>query len=287
VKLISQYKDDLRSYYRKLKNPPSKDVLEFLEENSRRQAGILDSFSIDRLYVKEYDLPFKKLEFVNAISSLYIKGRIGRRLDLLVYYDDILLGVIQTASPVLNSKLNTYLKEKYQDFNFNLFNDKVYEISICIGTGMLTKYLTGKMLALIASSKEIADMFDKKYNTHIEMCFTTSIFGKSSVYNRLRNFKYLGLTEGYHSILTKEQIAEIKRKYKEKYPHRKISKSGMSSHLIRLYDHLMKDGVKLSFDIPKHKRGVYVIDPLYDMKDNLEYWYHRWFLPRRRRLQDG
>lgn len=284
---LNGYKDNLRDFYSTFKSTPSDKILNFIEYNNERQKGIIDNFNIDNVFVAEYNLPFKKLEFFNSLSSMYIKGRVGRRLDLLVMYNDIVLGILQVSSPILNSKLSLYLKDRYKDFDFNLFNKKVYEVSICIGTGIMTKFLSGKLIALISVSKEIIETYNRKYNTDIEVAFTTSIYGKSSIYNRLRSFKYLGLTEGYHSILTKKQVEEIKRKYYEHYPNRKITKTGLASHLIRLYDHLLKDNVELSFRIPKHKRGVYVIEDIYSIRDNLEYWYNRWFLPRRERIKNG
>ena len=165
-------------------------------------------------------------------------------------------------------------------------NEKVVELSVCIAFGYLTRYLTGKLAAFISMSKEIIEEYNQKYNTKIEVLFTTSIYGKSSLYNRIRNLKYLGLTEGYHSILTKEQIKEIKEKYQQYFPHRKIKETAQAEHLIRLYDHLQKKGIPLSFKIEKHKRGVYVCNTFLSLKENLEYWYNRWFVPRRERLKD-
>ncbi|MCD6123988.1 hypothetical protein J7J62_02315 [bacterium] len=127
-------------------------------------------------------------------------------------------------------------------------------------------------------------MFNEKYGTDIEVVFTTSIFGKSSLYNRIRNLKYLGLTEGYHLILPEKCIEEIQEIYKKHFPHRKIKKTALARHVIRMYDHLQKAGIKLSFKIPKLTRGVYICENLLPLKDNLEHWYYRWFLPRKNRI---
>jgi len=280
---MDDYKQKLRNYYRQFKtvNP---DIVAWVEAISDRQKEIIETFDVDCISVRNYDLPFPKKQFINNISSMYYKGRVGRRLDLLVYYSDVPLAYIQYGSPVMNRPLNKWLHHKFNDFNFKLLNEKVVDLSVCISFGNITKYLGGKLAVFVSISKEIVKLFDEKYNTNIEVVYTTSIFGKSSLYNRVRNLDYLGLSEGYHSILTKKQIEEIKRAYRIAYPHRKIKKSALAEHIIRMYDHLQNDGYKLSFEIPKTKRGVYVCDKLLPLKENLNYWYNRWFLPRRARI---
>lgn len=278
------YKEKLRNYYKQFKKE-NRQIKFWLEYISQQQKKILDSFNINNIKIKDYDLPFRKNEFVNNIASLFYKGKVGRRFDKIIYYKNIPLAYIQLSSPVMNAKINKFLKEKYGNFDFKFLNKKVVELSICIAFGYLTKYLTGKLAVFTAMSKEVIEEYNQKYNTDIEVLFTTSIYGKSSLYNRVRNLQYLGLTEGYHSILTEEQIKEIKEKYKKYFPHRKIKKTSQADHLIRLYDHLQKAGISLSFRIEKHKRGVYLCTTFLSLKENLIYWYNRWFIPRRERLK--
>jgi len=283
----NEIKEELRKYYKHIKGCLSEREVSFwLSLVNQKQKKIIDDFDINKIVIRDYDLPFPKLKLINNISSFYYKGRVGRRIDKIVYYDTIPLGYIQLSSPLLNTKIHNYLKEKYGKYDFTLLNDKVVELSICIPFGIISQYLGGKLLVFIAMSKEIIEDYNKKFNTNIEVLFTTSIFGKSSMYNRIRNLKFLGLTEGYHSILTDEQIKEIKELYKKHYPHREIKKTAKAEHIIRLYLHLLNDGIKLSFDIPKLQKGVYVCDIFLPLEQNLLYWFNRWFVPRRERLKD-
>ena len=285
--MSKESKDTLREYFKKLKPTSSPSILAFENYQSSLQEKIINTFSIQHIHIKKWNLPFKKREFINSIASFYYKSHVGRRVDLLIYYDNILLGYIQYSSPILNRQIHSFLQEKYGKYDFNLLNDKVVELSICVPIGMLRKYLTGKLCVFCAMSKEIIDMYNKKYKTNIEVMFTTSIFGKSSMYNRVRNLKYLGLSAGYHSLLTKEQVDYIKTLYKKEFPHRKIKKTALSYRLVRLYDHLIKSGIQLPFEIKKLPKGVYVCDSFLPLKDNLNYWYNRWFIPRRKRIQEN
>jgi len=268
--------------------PPSEDIITYIKNNDNMQCKIINTFNINNVFIREYDLKYNKIEFINNISSFYYKGRVGRRIDLLVYYKspdaDILLGYIQLASPILNVRLTEHIKTYMPKVDFSHINDKYVDMSICVGTGPLRDYLIGKLLVFIAMSREIVGIYNNKYNAHVTNLYTTSIYGKSSMYNRVRGLKYLGLTEGYHAVLTKEQIEEINTKYKEHFPNRRIKVSALSQHTIRLYDHLKTAGVPLTFEIPKLKKGVYLCTELNNLEDNIQYWYNRWFIPRRDRL---
>ena len=277
-------KEGRKKYFSSLKSKFNPKIKYWLEVVSERQKTILNSFNPVYINIKDYNLSFDKIEFINNISSFLYKGKVGRKLDKIVYYKKIPLAYLQYSSPVLNKKINDFLKEKFKKYNFNQLNDWVVELSICVPFGFLTKYLTGKLAIFIAMSKELIEEWNNLFNCDIKVLFTTSIYGKSSMYNRVRNLKYLGNTMGYHSALTDSQIKEIKEKYKEVFPHRKIRITALSYHIIRLYDHLLKKGIKLSFTIPKLEKGVYVCDKFLPLKENIEYWYNRWFLPRRERL---
>ena len=280
-------KTDIKNYYNRIRKENfniNNDILYFLECNNMKQFDIIDNFDISNINICKYNLNFKVVEFINSITSTLFKNRVGRKLYFLVKYNDIIIGLFSYASPVLNNKLNNYLKDKFSDFNYKIMNDKVVELSVCIGIGLLTKYLIGKLICLISISREMINIFNAKYNTDIEYLVTTSLYGKSSMYNRLRDLKYLGLTEGLTSIITKEFYNEILEKYKETFPNRKMKITSQSIHIIRLYDQLLRNNVKLSKEIPKISKGVYICNNFRQIEDNIKYWYNRWFIPRRNRM---
>lgn len=280
-------KEEQKRYYRKLKGVLENKALErFLAENDVKQLELVSRLSPEKIRAVPYNLKFKKLEFVNFVASFYYKGRVGRKLDLLVYHDDVLLGYIQYASPIINSCLLDYLKTKniIRATDFKEVNHKVVDISICVPVGIMRVFLTGKLMALIATSKEIIDLYNSKYGTEVEAVYTTSVYGRSSMYNRLKNLEFIGYTEGYHALLTKDQINTIKTLYQKHFPHRKLKKSAIAPHVIRMYDHLISAGVGLPFSIPKLKRAVYATVAIEPLQNNVSYWFNRWFVPRRERF---
>lgn len=283
-----QTKEQLRAYYHKLKierNIYDQKIQNWLNFQSYKQQEIINNgIDVDAIHIKTYDLPFGLVKFINNTSSMAYKQRPGRRMSLTIWHDDTYIGLIQYASPVINARISAVLKEKYSDFNFKILNDKVVELSVCVPSGVITRYLGGKLLVFIAMSSENINMYNNRYQTNVDIMFTTSIFGKSSMYNRVRGLKYLGLTTGYNSALTKQDTEYIYKMYQERYPTRKITKSALAPHIIRMYDHLVADGVDMPFKIYKMQRGVYMADAFLPMQNNIEYFIERWFLPRKQRI---
>jgi len=68
----SDYKEKLRSYYKQFKKE-NRQIKYWLEYISQLQQRILNSFNIQNIKIKDYDLPFKKIEFINNISSFFYK----------------------------------------------------------------------------------------------------------------------------------------------------------------------------------------------------------------------
>lgn len=277
-------KEELRQYFKKIKKDYGYEddpaVLDFLAKVDRQQKNIIDCFDIEKIIVVEYNLAFPKRRFINTVSSLCYKGRPGRKMDLLVYHGDVLLGYIQYASPIVNSPINRYLKERYGRWDYKWLNQHAVELSVCVPLGILARYLTGKLLVLVSMSRECLDRYNHRYGTKVQELFTTGCYGRSSMYNRVRGLRYLGLTQGWHSLLTRQEAQRILDRYHHKYPWRQIKRTAQGVHLIRLLDHLGDDTV------PRQQRGVYVAtgEPFRPLQDNLLYWYKRWFVGRRTRL---
>ena len=155
----------------KPKNDEITEIQQFLEINSQKQTKALNDNFNPEPYFEIYNLTYKWLNFVNTITSAMFKNRPGRSLKLLVKDRnyDFIYGVISLSSPMLNKMINNYLKEKKQvtKVDFNFLNTYMIDMNVCIGTGVLTKYLSAKMLVYLTLSKEIKILWDNKYNTNI------------------------------------------------------------------------------------------------------------------------
>lgn len=228
---------------------------------------------------------------------MYFRKRVGRNIPLVIYDTNynFVYGIIALSSPMLfNKNIDHYLKtiDVYDFKNHAIFiNNYLVDITVCVGMGILTNYLTGKMLIFTAMSKEIINKYNDKYNTNIKLIMTTSIYGKSSIYNRVNNLQYLGLTEGYNASFTKEQIKWIKNIYNEVYPNRKKNTTAKTVHLFRLYEHLYDyfKG-KMPFYPYKMSKGTYLYDgyvnDFKNLDDNINYWLHRWYYPRKDKVNN-
>jgi hypothetical protein len=109
-----------------------------------------------------------------------------------------IVGVVRFGSPTINSKpRNDYfkrvvpLKEINPHFvmGFNIVPTQPFGYN----------YLGGKLLALLASSYELKNQFDHKYNTDLKYFETTSLYGTTkgmSMYDGLKPFlRHIGDTE--------------------------------------------------------------------------------------------
>ena len=267
-------------------------IQEFLFKNELIQQQAFEENFIPQPYLEEYNLELKWIDLTNVITSAVFKNRVGRQMKFLVKDRKygFIYGLVQMSSPIQNRKVGEYFLEKTgEKLRFKHLNASFLEMSTCIGTGILTKYLSGKMQVYLSCSQDMKDIWDKKYNTDIKYVMTTSLYGKSSIYNRLPFFTYLGLSAGYNSLFSKEQVNWIKTKYKEIFPHRIKTKQAKAIHLMRHYEHLYRyyKG-EMPFYPLKTQRGVYLFDGTNGFKsatNMIDIWKNRWYIPRKERMK--
>ncbi len=229
-------------------------------------------------------------------------------------------GLIGLQSPVL--------KMAVRDKHLKIPKD---ELDIWINKSMQAKrlgelppynqLLGGKMVALALTSNEIREVYKKKYTgieTRLEkrildsellFITTTSAFGKSSIYNRLK-FKdqvvaqSLGFTKGSGTFHINEQIYfDIKIYLNGKGintntsfgsgPSRKIMLLDTAFSLLKLPEYQYHNIQREYFIFPLVKNLQTVIsnkvEPEYlthSLMELSEYWKKRWCLPRSKRFND-
>jgi hypothetical protein len=194
-----------------------------------------------------------------------------------------------------------------------------------ITLGALPPYnrlLGGKLVALAAVSNEVRDDYDEVYSnrktemedrvlpSHLVALTTTSAFGRSSIYNRLKYGELLiaeslGFTEGYGNF----HLQRLYPLFKEFLLEEKISTNGGYGTGPKRSWQIMRralDRIGISGDVLKHgiKREAFLFRLITNLEEYMEgssntpcylnlpfqelaeFWRTRWLLPRYERV-DG
>jgi len=171
----------------------------------------------------------------------------GRRQRFLVKdrQNDKLIGVFALGDPVFN------LAARDQKIGWNSNQRKVrlkYVVDAFV-MGALPPYsrlLCGKLVASLATSREVERMFCSKYsgqktvilkgrqNGQLALMTTSSVFGESSVYDRLQinktvRFLYVGQTKGYGHFHVPRDVfkAMVSFLVRHEHPYAKGNRFGM------------------------------------------------------------
>lgn len=140
-------------------------------------------------------------ETLNLTASNPIEEAIPGRTHKWIVVEtntDKVVGVVRFGSPTINSKpRNNYFGEvkSLSDINAHF----VMGFNIVPTQPFGFNYLGGKLLALLASSKELKQQFDEKYGIDLKYFETTSLYGTTkgvSMYDGLKPFlRHIGDTE--------------------------------------------------------------------------------------------
>ena len=132
------------------------------------------------------------------VASFEFRRSAGRNCYFLVIneYDGKMLGVLDVAADFLSlGKRDEYIGWDKEQRKKN--NRRIANISICVPTRHFGYNLCGgKLLALLAVSKEVGEHWKAKYGDELAGVTVTSLYGRGSQYNRLKQFKYVGKTKG-------------------------------------------------------------------------------------------
>jgi hypothetical protein len=226
--------------------------------------------------------------FVHLTSSLPYRGAVGRQVKLFVMCSEHILGMVHLTSPLAQAKV----RDAYLNFEDKWGQLKgVYNIETCVSVPKYSNLLTGKLLVYCVFSNEIKDYLKSKYGDDVIGFETTSLYGKSSIYNRIPFFKYLGLTEGLSAVYIKDdQWKKILNEYLKVYPDTKTKR--LAPVKFQIVDKLSKYYAKAGKPFPyeykseSFKRGVYFG---YCVNRNIELsvseWRDRWLIGRMGRVQ--
>ena len=249
---------------------------------------------------------------------------VGRRIKLIIRDRALpnkpVIGIAALGSPII------HIPERDEFIGWNVSmrtKNLIYAMDAYV-IGALPPYnylLGGKLISYILASKEVREIYRKKYKDKITLIdkreanqlagiFTTSLYGKSSQYNRLKYnnellFKPIGTTRGFGTFhLSKETIEKMQEYLKSKRIFVTNKFGDGPSWTMRV---IYKAGEMLGFDpnvLLKHsfKRSIYFIPltknwkeffngqhkrPLYfnyTKKELVNFWKERWLEKRKRNI---
>ncbi len=248
----------------------------------------------------------------NVIWSASYTGDVGRRLRWVILDKNTgyIIGICGLSSslsiPLFDQHIGWTREMKWKNKKVN----HVMTMSHCAGMPELSKYLTGKLSALSCRSAEVVNAFESKYGLKAVTFFTTSLYGKSSLYNRLEGYEYLGLTKGSSAALVpmevKQQMREDFKQEKGKHSETYYNEDGSVRYVYGVVKTYQKLNKYANTQDEANQRGVYLIPLADNYKEFLcgttnelqpfnhktfaeltEHWKTRWMIPRVERLKTG
>ncbi len=332
-KLENLDKDNSKDFYRSLHVPAVLTELEKHQEWIRNAYSEYEHFfadgdeicpeSIEPVLIEvtekwHADL-FRLVRFTWSLPST--KGY-GRRLRFILIDNSVgkVIGVLGLQSPPLDFPARDRLISYPADRKIELINQTMDLFTV----GAIAPYtflLGGKLVALAAASNEVRLAYERKYAgrvtiidkrklpSHLVGLTTTSSFGRSSMYNRLKYHdrliaKSLGYTEGYGSF----HLATVYPLLREFLEEQGISTSGgfgrgprvVWQTCTRAFDQLnlprslLKHGIQrevflfpLARNFQDYMEGRIVQPEFYKQSffDLAEWWRERWMLSRAERVK--
>ena len=184
--------------------------LEFVEDRKQK-----DIWNYYRRYVSSLKIQ-KNSKLIGRQIHILIKDKITKKY----------LGILSLSSDAYNFES----RDKYIGWSTESKKDNlkyIMNISTCVSLQPLGfNFNGGKLLASLVFSKEVLNYYKKKYDDNLLGITTTSLYGKSIQYDRLKNLKYLGYTKGYSSYKVPSEVTKLcndflKKEYNYNYDLKK------------------------------------------------------------------
>ncbi len=264
--------------------------------------------------------------FATLLWSIPVSQGFGRRLRFIVLDENNgkLVGLFALGDPVFNlSVRDNWIGWDHKKRAERLYN--VMDLYVVGAVPPYSQLLAGKLMAMLATSHYVRKIVWKKYNKsiptinkqskkpHLILLTTSSALGRSSLYNRIvfcgrPLFTKIGQTSGWgHFHLSNGSFEQI-REYLALIDH-PINKSnrfgqGPNWKIRAIRTGLEKLGLPSNLLMHGIKREVYIA-PLaenykeiligqsdkpkyyeYETESLIDFFKHRWFIPRANRLND-
>jgi hypothetical protein len=259
-------------------------------------------------------------KYATTFWSIPVTNGYGRRIRFLVFDEQNhkLIGIFGLSDPVIGLGI----RDQYIGWTKEQKLQRLYNCMTAYILGAVPPYnliLGSKLIALCLMFPEVREVFYNKYKdkislisgenkqAHLLYIDTLGAFGKSSIYNRLNNWKFIGYTKGQsHLHITANGSWElIKQVVSEDFFNTYKFGQGPNWKMRVLKEGLRELGFSADMVSIGWQRGYYSC-PLAEnwqeylvgesdipqwkplKKDDLiEYWKNRWIIPRLEKLDNA
>ncbi len=245
---------------------------------------------------------------------------VGRRMRLIIRDMGLPQKPVIGIAALGSSIIHIPERDDWIGWSKNIRTKNIINAMDAYVIGALPPYnyiLGGKLISYILTSNEVRQMYKKKYrgkittinkrkNSNLAMIFTTSLYGKSSQYNRLKYrkrtlFKHIGNTKGYGTLHLSEEtfqaMLELLKQENISIMHRFGDGPSWRMRVIRTVGDLLgfESNILLQHSFKRYiyavpltvnfraflkgnsKKPVYYNQP---MSKLVEHWKERWFSKR-------
>ena len=192
----------------------------------------------------------------------------GRQIYIIVEDETInkYLGIISLTSDYLNlSDRDDFIGwSKTQKIDEHKLNN-IINMSTCVPLQPFGfNFNGGKLLTKLVFSEEIQNIFKEKYNQQLLGITTTSLYGKSIQYDRLKELKLIGYTKGNSVYKYPKEFVQECNKYLKDYYNISVNKKLYTISRVLQKLELPKDEFMVS-----NPKGIYFGFVYSDSKDYL------------------
>lgn len=255
-----------------------------------------------RLVVVESDsLESDIIRYIRLTTAVPTESQRGRCLRYVVEdgHTGGVMGVIVVGSPVLHQgDRDAWIG---WDASTRLEGMKhVAEAWTLVSIPPYSQLMSGKLMALIGVCSEVRSAFESQYGDALALMTTSSAFGRSSVYNRLKyrdeqTFIRVGWTKGFGNFHLNNDVilaavrALCDREAPEKSFLNKMARLGFALPRLGLSPSLLQHGIRREMFVMPTAQNTreflkgeadsleYLERPLADV---IEWWKERWMLKR-------
>lgn len=234
------------------------------------------------------DIPLREMVHMQrAASKITWRPSPGRHISCAATHKGDIIALIHLASPVMNMKRRDIFLGLPSDMRQKGLALRQYlDLSVCVGIQPLAWYWNlGKLAAMAAPS--LHDKYKEAYGNNLKGIITTSVWGRSSQYNRV--YRHIGFSSGFgHEHVSDEELRKMKEALKQagtpksNWKHSRMAVISDYRRYILGQPHEQARAMKHG-----HKRGIYfhaVVE--YTWPEAVRRWYERWGLPRWERTKD-